>query len=202
MRPFRLRTKPVLWVAVFALMAVSIPAIAAPPGTSTFTFLQADAHAEGNHPILGEFTAWFNANDDGGGWNLHVTIASNDGFFQCDFDGSPNLATDDGSTLTLGIEDRVCEGEDGDGFLIHDLISANVTWTYDTSRVRSHTNRTGEQCKTVSQEDHSPVVSIDLTNDQFDPGGPLLDGAGSNDARYINGEGYCHATGSPGNPHP
>jgi len=122
--------------------------------------------------------------DDGNGYQCNLSTDTNSQWLA-------EFSVDD-SALTVDFED--VPSDCGDIWTV-----LQVTFYLDTSRHRRHTNQTGQQCRTTSQQDPSPDVGVTLV---VQGQGEKVNGEGPNAGYYEIGKTRCHSTGAPGNPQP
>ena len=174
-----------------AIALVGGAALAAPPNNDKFRFTNVNADIglnNGNVSIDGA------SDQSPATTRFDIGIYFNiDGFGECYLDtgaGDADYIDDDGT----GSLDVNWSGTGECGA----YLEIQTSWYYDTRRHRSHTNSTGQECKSVSQLDDSANVGVTITADSV----TILDGVFQSVGWYQTGKGACHGTGTPGNPNP
>ena len=188
-----LRARPMLWRVVFGLMTDTVPAIASPPGTGPFVDSTFDVIAHGNDGNVGDFSVFVNAEEVDDGWNIQIRA---EGGIECYWEGvaGDNFTETSGE---LGVQtDDPASSDDCDGAFMHVFVFAEFETT--ESGGRSILRDNGQHCVGAEAEAHYFEATVVVRHDGFAQQQVKIVTTDTHYSTIV--EGFCHATGTPGNP--
>jgi hypothetical protein len=189
-----------LVLAAALVLAVSAPALAAPPNNHvnynvdveggfqlwsihTGSYLGVDLSAHGNDP-------------DGWPTTLEFHLGIHGDGYDCDYDDPAIGYVDNGDTLTISVVGGPSGPATSSCGEVYDF---TIVVDYDASTYREHTNSTGEQRKNNGLRDNSADVTVFVHSDPGD--NVILDESASNVVLWQALKEQIHSKGTPGNPH-
>ena len=192
---------------IVGLAVATSPAVAAPPGSSTFEGTSANGEVHDALTFLGGPTVVtfdISVNTDGR-INLNMVWEAFGGGYVCDYFGgsdvSPELSfVDDGSAIVVTVDASILPSGSvqlvcGDALQFAEL---TVFYSPGDRTERWHENRTGQQCRgTDLINDHASTAAHVVTVDQ---GEMVNSAAGLGSGNYGHTQGRCQLTGRPGKP--
>lgn len=183
--------RSVLWLVVLGLVTLSTPVLAAPPSAAPWVESTFDVIAHGYDTNVGDFSVFVNAEEVDDGWNVQIRA---EGGINCYWEGvAGDNFTDTSGELGVQTNDPGSSDDCGGAFM-HVFVAAE--FTTNESHQRSSTRDDGQHCVGTGAEAHYFEATVDVTHDAFAQ--PV--GIVTTDTHYVTVDGFCHVTGTAGNP--
>ena len=192
----------VILLSVVGLLLLSVPAYAAPPGSSDELEESAWFDA-GWEDGLGAYINLHVQTDEGSSTGAEMWVSMNSEVYGCNdmytstanFDYSPDMSTVTANLSTSCWEHGVEESDFPFTFTL-----TVATTDQAAKKIRWHTNATGTQCKGVDYVDDD-IDGIAWTINNTIPGlDPVFWEVGGSYGNFHSTSQACHLTGTPGKP--